>query len=50
MISSCVMNRDNGNRETMTGVVTGPGSFIVALLGAVFGLFKHYQKKKDPQK
>jgi hypothetical protein len=34
----------------MIGVVTGPGSCIVALLGAVFGLFKHYQRKKDPPK
>jgi hypothetical protein len=40
-----LMNRDNNNRATMIGAVAGPGSFIVALLGAVFRLFKHCQKK-----
>lgn len=37
----------SNNKSTITGIVTGLGSFIVALLVAVLGLYKHYKKKKE---
>jgi hypothetical protein len=45
-----MMNMGSGNKATIIGVVARSGSCIVTLFGVVFGLFKHYQKKKTRNK
>lgn len=42
-------NNGNDNKATIIGVVSGLGSFIVALVAAGFGLYRHLQKKKASQ-
>jgi hypothetical protein len=37
----------SSNKSTNIGIVTGLGSFIVALVVAAWGLYKHYKNKKE---